>query len=109
VLSAASAVFASLPRPSSLAPLLKRVVVPARQAYSHSASVGSRYVRCSFLLSHWQNSMASCQLTMVTASSLDGFQPGLPQLYWPPATASLIRRVFGLNTSKPLPCCSTSV
>ena len=30
------------------------MVVPARQAYSHSASVGSRYVWPSCWLSHWQ-------------------------------------------------------
>ena len=43
-----------------------RVVVPARQAYSHSASVGSRYFLPSFLLSQAQKAAASFQLTLTT-------------------------------------------
>src|SRR4051812_42907841 len=43
-----------------LLPVEKGVVVPARQAYSHSASVGRRYgflsLACSFLQNSWQSS-----------------------------------------------------
>ncbi len=39
------------------------VRIPARAAYSHSASVGRRYGLPSFLVSHSQNATASFQLT----------------------------------------------
>ena len=39
------------------------VVVPALQAYSHSASVGKRYLRPSFALRRRQYSVASSQFT----------------------------------------------
>src|SRR5712691_1924833 len=51
-------------------PFQYRVVVPARQAYSHSASVGSRYVFPSLPLSHAQNAFASFQLTLTTGCSI---------------------------------------
>ena len=41
-------------------PQYVRFVVPARQAYSHSASVGNRYMRPSFADNHRQNNCASC-------------------------------------------------
>src|SRR4051794_24977595 len=47
-------------------PLENRPVVPARATNSHSASVGSRYVRLSMRLSQAQNCAASFQLTPVT-------------------------------------------
>jgi len=55
-------------------PYQNLVVVPARQAYSHSASVGTRYVRPAFCssgraLSFWQNSRAAFQEIESTGSS----------------------------------------
>ena len=44
----------------------RRVMLPARQAYSHSASVGNRYVFRSFLASHRQKATASFQHNCVT-------------------------------------------
>src|SRR5262245_61548601 len=61
-----SQTFAMVFKSSTASPRMNRLVVPARQAYSHSASVGSRYVRPSFLLSHAQNATASCQFTLTT-------------------------------------------
>src|ERR1017187_9809860 len=52
-------------------PLQKSVFVPARQAYSHSASVGRRQVLPSFALNHLQNAMASSQLTPVAQGAKD--------------------------------------
>ena len=49
--------------PFSSLPKLHVVLVPARQAYSHSASVGKRYVLPSFSLSFLQYATASSQLT----------------------------------------------
>ena len=46
----------------------KAVFVPARQAYSDSASVGRRQGLPSLRLSHRQKAAASCQLTPVAAS-----------------------------------------
>ena len=40
---------------TSSSPQHHLVVLPARQAYSHSASLGNRYARPSLSLSHWQN------------------------------------------------------
>src|SRR5437762_6165251 len=64
-----------LPRSSSASPCDQAVVVPAPQAYSHSASLGSRRVSLSFnnlsvrssLVALAQNSFASAQLTTSTA------------------------------------------
>ena len=42
------------------------VVLPARQAYYHWASVGRRTVRLALPPSHLQNSAASVQLTQIT-------------------------------------------
>ena len=47
----------------STLPVWNLVAVPARQAYSHSASVGNRYGLPSFFVSHSQKATASCQLT----------------------------------------------
>src|SRR5262249_34701771 len=68
-LSAASPTLAADFRVSALSPLQKRVEVPARHAYSHSASVGSRYFLPSLRLSHSQNLTASFQLTLATGCS----------------------------------------
>ncbi len=54
---------------SRASPNQKRVRVPARQAYSHSASVGSRYTSCSRPESLRQNAIASCQVTQKTGCS----------------------------------------
>ena len=54
---------------SQVSPVLNGVVVPARHAYSHSASVGRRYGLPSFFDSHSQKATACCQLTNVTGSS----------------------------------------
>src|SRR5688572_24704548 len=67
------------------------VVGPARQAYSHSASLGRRYFFPVFSDSLRQNSFASCQLTESTgaAGSLDdllGFRP-ITASYWPCVTS----------------------
>src|SRR5205809_856020 len=61
-----SAIFAIRSRSFSSFPPDQRVAVPARQAYSHSASVGRRYVGPSFWLNHLQNSTASYQHTFTT-------------------------------------------
>ena len=50
-----------------VSPVWYGVVVPARQAYSHSASVGRRKVRPVFADSHSQYATASAQVTSVTA------------------------------------------
>ncbi len=42
---------------------------PARHAYSHSASVGNRYLFPSLRLSHAMNAWASFQLTITTGCS----------------------------------------
>src|SRR5262245_19715773 len=47
-------------------PKANGVAVPARAAYSHSASVGNRYARPVFCDSRLQNSTASSQLTPLT-------------------------------------------
>ncbi len=60
---------AALQRPSPAAASLphdQAVVLPARQAYSHWASVGRRAVRAVLRPSHLQNSTASFQLTQIT-------------------------------------------
>src|SRR5438105_2799423 len=62
----ASATFATLDNVSGSSPFEKRVVVRARQAYSHSASVGNRYFFPSFRLSQPVNATASFQLTLTT-------------------------------------------
>src|SRR5881296_856319 len=62
-----------------LSPVEYGVVVPARAAYSHSASVGRRYGRLSFLESHWQKRVASCQFTKTTASLSSLEKPSLPR------------------------------
>src|SRR5262245_28240546 len=73
--------FATGFKSSGAFPLMNRVVVPARQAYSHSASVGRRYLRPSFLLNQVQNACASCQLILTTGCfSFCGY-PGLRQEY----------------------------
>ena len=71
---------------ASLSPTQYGMTVPARQAYSHSASVGSRYDRwCATSSGRWarraQNCSASCQLTVSTGwfspplACFDGFFP----------------------------------
>ena len=60
--------------------------MPARQAYSHSASVGSRYGFPSFFASQAQNFTASFQLTNTTASSSSFEKPSLPR-------SLLVRRI----------------
>ena len=46
--------------------VLNRVVVPARQAYSHCASVGNTTVLPVFFDNHWQNAWASSHDTFTT-------------------------------------------
>ena len=57
---------AAAPKPDFESPVWNRDVVPARQACSHSASIGSRTVRPVFLLAHFTNATASFQLTSTT-------------------------------------------
>src|SRR5262245_10309934 len=64
---------------------------PARQQYSHSASVGKRYSLPSFLLNDLQKSTALCQETNTTGSSSDWSQGGFfqslpPTLYFVSST-----------------------
>src|SRR5262245_58065287 len=61
-----SAMFSASSRLLSLSPVQNRVFVSARQAHSHSASVGNRYRTPSRLLSHSQNAVASFQLILTT-------------------------------------------
>src|SRR5687767_813800 len=61
-----SAKLANFSRLAASSPEEKRVVVPARHAYSHSASVGKRYVLPSFLVNQAQKAAASFQLTLTT-------------------------------------------
>src|SRR5205807_305259 len=56
-------------------------VVPARQAYSHSASVGRRNGLPSRRDSHSQNATARCQVTNVTGSSSVLLTPALPRSF----------------------------
>ena len=65
----------------SVSPVWNGVVVPARQAYSHSASVGRRYGLPSFFDSQSQNSTACCQVTNVTGSSSALLTPSLPRSF----------------------------
>ena len=53
----------------------------ARHAYSHSASVGSRYFFPSFLLNHSQNATASFQLTFTTGCLSVCSKPAFRQVY----------------------------
>src|ERR1039457_1314922 len=62
-----------------LSPVQKWVMVPARQANSHSASVGSRYDCPSRAESQSQNALASGQLTNTTASLSLVENPSLPR------------------------------
>lgn len=55
------------PSASSLLPTLQRVVVPARHAYSHPASVGRRYSILSHALNRRQNSIAACHERLSTS------------------------------------------
>src|SRR5438067_1313834 len=66
---------------SRSSPEENRVVRPARQAYSHSASVGKRYVWPSSWLNHSQNATASFQLTFTTGWSSSCLKPGDRQVY----------------------------
>ena len=59
-----------------LAPKAKGIVVPARQAYSHSASVGSRTGLPEWPASHLQKFSASAWLTQVTGWSSVCRKPG---------------------------------
>src|SRR5262249_39015531 len=76
----ASGRFAEPTSDSGSAPVWKRVVLPARQAYSHSASVGSSYFFPSFLLSQSQNATASFHETLTTGWSSACSQPTFFQL-----------------------------
>src|SRR5687768_14120606 len=76
-----SITFAAFSVDSSSSPHQNRVVVPARQAYSRSASVGRRYVRPSFFPSQRQNSWASSHVTLSTGCSSPCFQPTCFQVY----------------------------
>src|SRR5262249_31383740 len=80
------------------------VRVPARQAYSHWASVGRLYFLPSFSLSQAQNATASSQLTQTTGWSLVCSKPGFRQL----APASLTKRL-PRRTEAPLPLLSAQV
>ena len=72
----------SWPAPAvSVSPVWYGVVVPARQAYSHSASVGRRYGLPSFFESQAQKSTACCQVTNVTGSSSPLVMPNLPRSF----------------------------
>src|SRR6478735_1600438 len=62
----ASNKLAILTSASTSLPLVKYVVDPARQQYSHSASVGRRYFFPSFSLSHLHSAVASFQVTFTT-------------------------------------------
>src|SRR5271155_714582 len=64
-----SAPLAYFHRSSSSSPKEKRVFVPARHAYSHSASLGRRQVFPPFFESQSQNATASFQLTFTTGCS----------------------------------------
>ena len=79
----------------------KGVWVPAREAYSHSASVGNRYIFPSLRLNHRINAWASFHETQVTGSlllkdSLISPYPGLRQLlplfFFQPAPLALIQQ-----------------
>ena len=69
-----------MPKSASTLPYHIGVVVPARQANSHCASVGSDTLRPVLSDSHAQNFTASCQLTRVTAWF--GWLAGTPRLVW---------------------------
>src|SRR5258708_37717474 len=57
-------------------PVWYLLVVPARQVYSHSASVGGRYFLPSLRLNQSQNATASFHETYPTGWSGSTFQPG---------------------------------
>ena len=67
------------PKPLSASPKLNRVFLPARHAYSHSASVGRRTALPVFLDRALQNSTASfhdtCSTGLVRPENLLGFFP----------------------------------
>ncbi|MFH1920413.1 MAG: hypothetical protein ABIP48_11075 [Planctomycetota bacterium] len=60
----------------SLSPQYQKLAVPARQAYSHCASVGRSYLTPCFFDSHWQNAVASFQETFTTGCSSVCGKPG---------------------------------
>src|SRR5438552_1258318 len=64
----ASATLPMAASPSGSSPLVNNDVVPARQAYSHSASIGRRYRSRppSEFVIQAQNAVASFQLTLTT-------------------------------------------
>src|ERR1039458_4744294 len=61
-------------------PLCQAVAVPARQAYSHCASVGSANVRPTLRESQSQNASASSYVTVMTGCSSLWSKPGVFQL-----------------------------
>src|SRR5438270_12718134 len=77
---ASSARLANPFRLASSSPHQNRVVVPARAAYSHSASVGRRYTACVLVSSHLTYARASYQLTQTTGSLSVCAKPGSRQL-----------------------------
>src|SRR5688500_4367353 len=77
---AASAMLVEPCSDSDSSPVEKRVVVPARHAYSHSASRGRRQAAPSLPLSHSQNATASCHATLLTGWSSVCVKPGFRQV-----------------------------
>src|SRR5262245_61795531 len=84
-LAEASSTLAWPSRLASASPHQKRVVVPARQACSHCASVGRPYVFFSFALNHSQNLIASYHVRFTAGSSSVCGKPGSRQVYFGPA------------------------
>jgi hypothetical protein len=79
--NASSGTLAKPLRLAGWSPVKNSVVEPVRQAYSHSASLGSRTRFPVFLLNYSQNFTASFQLTFPTGWSLVCGHPGLRQMY----------------------------
>src|SRR3954454_22429662 len=105
-LKVASGTLATFSSSAGSSPQKKRVVVPARHANSHSASVGRRYLLPSFLLSQAQNARASFQLTPTTGwSSLRSVRPVMRQSLF----GAVVPLALGLKLENPLPSLSASV
>src|SRR5262245_47447492 len=97
-----SAMFPTAASPSGSSPLEYFLVVPVRQAYSHSASVGSLYLAPSLWLSHSQNATASFQLTLTTGCSSVCLKPGFCQAYFGASSKDFV------SSFQPAPPCRPS-
>src|SRR5262249_4997190 len=90
-----------------LSPKVNLVWEPARQAYSHSASVGKRYFLPSLLLNQSQKATASFQETLTTGCSSDCDQPESFQVHSGLRPSNF--PVCSSNPQPPSPSCSAAV